>query len=395
VSAGRRRIQDGLVVAQVALSVVLLVGASLLLASVWRLQQVDSGYRADRVLAATIYGNFSKYPDVDAQLRLYEPLVERLNQIPGVESAAVTNAVPLVLQNPNETPFDIEGRTPDPARRPRGDVSVASPKYFDTLGIPVLSGRVFTDLDHREAQRVVVINQAMVRHWDGTDPVGSRISATNGDTWWTVVGVVGDIRQFGLDQPAIPQAFIPLAQMPTGLGAQIMVRGAGDPQALAKVVTETVHALDPDMPVEDVQTLEEARRESLATPRLTAMLLAIFAGLAMVVTLAGVTGVIAANVSQRTREFGVRMALGATRTWVLTMVLKQGLGLVALGLVLGLAAASAFSTTLSAYLFATPPRDPLVLLAVAGIFLIAGVLACLGPARRATGVDPLVALRSE
>ncbi len=395
VSAGRRRLQDGLVVAQVAVSVVLLVGASLLLASVWRLQQVDSGYRADRVLAATVFGNFSKYPDVESQLRLYEPLVERLNQIAGVESAAVTNAVPLVLQNPNETPFDIEGRTPDPSRRPRGDISVASPKYFDTLGIPVLSGRVFTDLDHREAQRVVVINQAMVRHWDGSDPVGSRLSADNGDTWWTVVGVVGDIRQFGLDQAAIPQAFIPLAQMPTGLGAQVMVRGAGDPTALAKIVTDAVHALDPDMPVEDVQTLEEARRESLATPRLTAMLLSIFAGLAMVVTLAGVTGVIAANVSQRTREFGVRMALGATRTWVLTMVLKQGLGLVAFGLVLGLAAASAFSTALSAYLFDTPPRDPFVLLAVAGIFLVAGLLACLGPARRATGVDPLVALRSE
>ena len=282
-----------------------------------------------------------------------------------------------------------------PERRPRGDVSVASPKYFETLGIPVLSGRVFTDLDHREAPRVVVINQTMVRHWDGTDPVGSRLSADNGDTWWTVVGVVGDIRQFGLDQAAIPQVFIPLAQMPTGLGAQVMVRGAGDPQTLAKVVIDTVHALDPDMPVEDVQTLEQARMESLATPRLTALLLSLFAGLAMVVTLAGVTGVIAANVSQRTREFGVRMALGATRTWVLTMVLKQGLGLVALGLVLGLAAASAFSTALSAYLFATPPRDPLVLLAVAGIFLIAGLLACLGPARRATGVDPLVALRSE
>jgi putative ABC transport system permease protein len=395
VSSSRRRVQDALVVAQVAVSVVLLVGASLLLASLWRLQRVDSGYRADRVLAATVYGNFSKYPDVESQLRIYEPLVERLNQTPGIESAAVTNAVPLVLQNPNETPFDIEGRTPDPERRPRGDVSIASPKYFDTLGIPVLSGRVFTDLDFREAQKVVVINQAMVRHWDGSDPIGSRISADNGDNWWTVVGVVGDIRQFGLDQPAIPQVFIPLAQMPTGLGAQVMVRGPGDPQALAKVVIDTVHALDPDMPVEDVQTLEQARLESLATPRLTALLLSLFAGLAMVVTLAGVTGVIAANVSQRTREFGVRMALGATRTWVLTMVLKQGLTLVALGLAIGLAAAAAFATALSAYLFATPPRDPLVLVAVAATFLLAGVLACLGPARRATGVDPLVALRAE
>jgi predicted permease len=395
VSAGRRRVQDGLVVAQVALSVVLLVGASLLLASVWRLQRVETGYRTDRVLAATVFGNFSKYPNAEAQLRLYEPLVERLNALPGVEAAAITNAVPLVLTNPNETPFDIEGRTPDPARRPRGDVRVASPRYFEALGIPVLAGRAFTDLDHREAQRVVVVNQAMVRFWEGSDPVGSRLSTDSGTTWWTVVGVVGDTRQFGLDRDAVPQAFIPLAQMPGGLGGRIMVRGAGNPTSLARSVIDTVHALDPDMPVEDVQTLEEVRSASLARPRLTALLLSIFAGLAMIVTLAGVTGVIAANVSQRTREFGVRMALGATRGWVLTMVLRQGLALVATGLAIGLAAAAAFSSALSAYLFATPPRDPLVLLGVAAVFVLAGGLACLGPARRATSVDPLVALRAE
>jgi putative ABC transport system permease protein len=395
VSAGRRRVQDALVVAQVAVSVVLLVGASLLLASVWRLQRVESGYRADRVLAATVFGNFSKYPDAESQRRFYEPLVERLNTLPGVESAAITNAVPLVGGNPNETPFDIEGRTPDPARRPRGDVRVASPRYFETLGIPVVSGRAFTALDHKDAQRVVVINQAMIRFWEGGDPIGARLSTNGGDTWWTVVGVVGDVRQFGLDRAAVPQAFIPLAQMPSGVGGRLMVRSAGDPTALARSITEAVHALDADMPVEDVQTLEAARSDSLARPRLTAVLLAIFAGLAMVVTLAGVTGVIAANVSQRTREFGVRMALGATRTWVLTMVLKQGLALVAIGLVLGLGAAAVFSSALSAYLFDTPPRDPLVLVAVAATFLLAGVVACLGPARRATGVDPLVALRSE
>jgi len=395
VSAGRRRLQDALVVAQVALSVVMLVGASLLLASVWRLQRVDSGYRADRVLAATVFGNFSKYPDAESQRRFYEPLVERLNALPGVEAAAITNAVPLVGANPNETPFDIEGRTTDPARRPRGDVRVASPRYFDTLGIPVVAGRVFTALDHKDAQRVVVVNQAMVRYWEGSDPIGARLSTDDGDTWWTVVGVVGDVRQFGLDRAAVPQAFIPLAQMPTGLGGRIMVRSTGDPTALARSVADAVHALDPDMPVEDVQTLEQVRSDSLARPRLTALLLAIFAALAMAVTLAGVTGVIAANVSQRTREFGVRMALGATRTWVLTMVLKQGLGLVALGLVLGLIGASMFSTALSAHLFDTPARDPLVLLAVTVIFLVAGVLACLGPARRATSVDPLVALRAE
>ncbi len=395
VSAGRRRLQDALVVAQVALSVVMLVGASLLLASVWRLQRVDSGYRADRVLAATVFGNFSKYPDAQSQLALYEPLVERLNQLPGVDAAAITNAVPLVGANPNETPFDIEGRTPDAARRPRGDVRVVSPRYFEALNIPVLLGRAFSPLDHREAARVVMINQAMVRYWDGGEPVGARLSVDNGTTWWTVVGVVGDVRQFGLERAAVPQAFIPLAQMPNGLGGRVILRTAGDPAAVTRAMVDAVHALDPDMPVEDVQTLEEVRSESLAAPRLTALLLSIFAGLAMAVTLTGVTGVIAASVSERTREFGVRMALGATRGWVLRMVLRQGLVLIACGLALGLVAAAVFSKALSAYLFDTPPRDPFVLAAVALVFVVAGLLACLGPARRATGVDPLVALKAE
>ena len=346
-------------------------------------------------MTANAFGNFSKYPDVQSQLRLYEPLVQQLNTLPGVDAAAITNAVPMVMQMPSETLFDIEGRTTDAARRPKGDVNIASPRYFETLGIPIFSGRAFTDLDHREAPRVVIVNQAMARYWDGADPVGAHVSADNGDTWWTVVGVVGNVRQFGPDQAPNPQAYIPLAQMPSGLGAQLLVRGSGDPATLARMVRNAVHTLDPDMPVEDIQTLEDVRRGALAAPRLTALLLSIFAGLALAVTLAGITGVIAANVSQRTREFGLRMALGATRTWVLTMVLKQGLTLVAAGLVAGLAGAMAFSTMLSSYFYETPPRDPMVMLVVSVVFMAAGLLACLGPARRATGADPLVALRSE
>jgi putative ABC transport system permease protein len=188
---GQRRLQDAMVVAQVALSVVLLVGASLLLASVVRLESIDAGYQGSRVLTANVAGNFSKYPNAAAQLQLYEPLVERLNGTAGIEAAAITNAVPLVPQNPGETPFDIEGLTTDPNQRPNGDLNIASPRYFDVLGIPVLAGRVFENLDHREAPGVAVINQAMVRHWQGRDPVGSRISFNNGDSWLTVVGVVG------------------------------------------------------------------------------------------------------------------------------------------------------------------------------------------------------------
>lgn len=393
---GRKRLQGALIVAQVAVSVILLAAAGLLLASFYRLQGVDPGYRADRVLSAEVFGNFSRYPDANAQRRLYLPLIERLENTPGIVSAAVTNGVPLGGVPPGTTRFDIEGRvSDDPDRRPGTDVRVASPRYFETLGIPLLRGRAFSDLDRDEAARVVMINQAMTRYWDGSDPVGSRISSDRGETWYTIVGVVGDVRQFGLDQAAIAQVYVPLAQTPQGLLGRVLVRTTGDPAAMGQVVREVVHAIDPNQPVENVRTLEDLRDRFLATPKLTATLLGVFAALALIVTLAGIAGVIATSVSQRTREFGVRMALGASRDAVLTMVLRQGLMMIGLGLALGIAGAIAAGRLLSAYLYETTPADPLILGGVALAFLAAGTLACLGPARRATAVDPLIALRAE
>ena len=399
VSGGRRLVQNGLIVAQVAVSVILLVGASLLLTSFYKLQQVESGYKGEQVLTGEVFGNFSKYPNADSQRRFYEPLVERLNALPGVTSAAITNAVPLTVGNPFPIPFRIEGSEVEPERRPTTSVSNASPRYFDTLGIPILSGRAFTELDHNEAPRVAIINQAMAAAWNGADPIGSRITAGNPPpkqepVWYTVVGIAGNVRQFGLERDAVGQVYIPLSQQPNA-GGRILVRSAGDPVALTNAVRDAVHALDPDMPVENVRTLDEVRDNYLATPRLTAMLLALFAGLALAVTLTGITGVIATSVSQRTQEFGVRMAMGASRDSVLMMVLRQGLLLVALGLAIGLAASLGLARVLSTYLYNTAPRDPFVLAAVAVIFLVVGTLACLGPARRATAVDPLVALRAE
>jgi putative ABC transport system permease protein len=209
------------------------------------------------------------------------------------------------------------------------------------------------------------------------------------------VGVVGDVRQFGLAQETVAQAYIPLAQTPVGVAGQVLVRTAGPPAAFAQVLRETVHAVDPNQPVEEVQTLDDLRSEALAAPRLTATLLGVFAALALLVTLAGIGGVIATSVTARTREFGVRMALGASRESVLAMVLRQGLSLVAAGLVVGIGGALAAGRVLSSYLYQTAPRDPLIFAAVAAVFIIAGALACLIPARRATTVDPLIALRAE
>ena len=401
----RRKMQGALIVAQVAVSVMLLVGAGLLLASFYRLQSVDTGYRADGVLSAQIFGNFSRYPNITTQRALYLPVLERLQAQAGVSAAAITNAVPLGGGAPGTTRFDIEGRAvDDPERRPTTDVRVATPRFFATIGVPVISGRVFNDLDSEESMPVVVINKAMTKYWDGTDPVGSRIGlpapplrgATTPQTaWYTIVGVVGDVRQFGLAQETVAQVYVPLTQTPFGIAGQILVRTAGDPAAFGNVLRATVHAVDPNQPVENVQTLADLRSEALAAPKLTATLLGVFAALALLVTLAGIGGVIATSVQQRTKEFGLRMALGAHRGTVLTMVLRQGLTLVAIGLVFGIAGALAAGRVLSAYLYQTAPRDPMIIAAVAAVFLLAGVLACLIPARRATTVDPLIALRAE
>jgi putative ABC transport system permease protein len=210
-----------------------------------------------------------------------------------------------------------------------------------------------------------------------------------------VVGVAGNVRQYGLNREGIAQVYLPLVQTPSSFAGSLLVRTTADPAALAVAVREAVHSLDPDLPVESMKTLEDLRNGFLATPRLTAVLLMLFATLALIVTLAGLTGVIATSVSQRTQEFGIRLALGETPGGLLSAVLRQGLLLVALGLVAGIAASAFAARILTAFLFDTEPSDPPTLVAVALAFILAGAVACLGPARRATRVDPMLALRSE
>jgi putative ABC transport system permease protein len=398
-TTGRRRVQNALIVAQVAVSVVLLVGAGLLLASFVRLQKVDPGYRSDHVLAAEAFTNFSRYPNVDAQLRFYQPVLERLQHEPGIIAAAVTNAVPLSANTPFANPFKIEGTATDDAdKRPTADVRIVTADYFKTLGIPLVNGRPFTDLDYKDAPAVALINKAMLRYWDGKNPIGSRIAFStransNEPIWTTIVGVVGDVRQFGLDQ-TVAQIYQPMSQS-QGFGGRFLIRTQGDPTLAAKVLRDDIHAVDAAMPVVNVKTLDDLRDRYLATPKLTAMLLTIFAALALVVTMAGLTGVIATSVSQRTQEFGVRMALGASRERVLRLVISQGLALVGVGLVIGIAASAALTRVLSTYLFDTEPTDPATFALVITAFVVAGIVACTGPAWRATTVDPMTALRAD
>jgi putative ABC transport system permease protein len=393
----RRRLRSGLVVAQVAVSFVLLVGATLLLESFHRLSTVDLGYRTDKVITAAIFGNFTTMnSSADAALRIHTGILERLRSTPGVVAAAVTSSVPLSNIQPGQSTIRIEGRTSSDRRVLEADPNVASDGYFETLAIPVVAGRTLRPSDTQDAPPVAVINESMARYWDASDPIGSRfiVEGARRELWITVVGVVKDFRLYRADREVEPQFYRPFQQT-GGFAGRVLVRADGNPRALASAIQAAVHAVDPKAPVEELQTLDELKEGRLAAPGLTAGLLSIFAVVALVITLAGVAGVISTSVAHRTREFGLRMALGASRRSVLQLVLGQGVLLVGIGLVIGLAGAYAFSQLITTYLFATRVTDVAAYAGVALVFLAAAIVAAAGPARRATTIDPLIALKTE
>jgi predicted permease len=393
----RQRVRSALVIAQVTVCFALVVAAALFLESFHRLSTVNLGFVDDEhVLTAQLHGNFSHQQTPEEFVRFFDAVLDGLKRTPGVISAAVTNAVPLTGA-PGPMPLKIQGQAEqEPA--PSVDGNVITSEYFTVLGVPVLRGRMFAASDTAAAPRVAVINQSMARLWDRRDPVGSEFivpTGANGEPRsYQVVGVVGDIRQYQVDQQTQAQFFIPMAQS-TGFGAQIMLRTTRDPMTLAGPIKTVVHSLDREMPVEDIQTIRELRLGQLQSPMLATVLLSTFAGLALVITLAGIAAVIATSVSQRTREFGLRMALGASRSSVLGLVLGQAERLLAVGLILGAGGALVFSRVLGQYLFNTPTNEPRIYVAVALVVLVAGTVACLAPARRATKVDPLRALRAD
>ena len=390
---GPRRARGVLVVSQVAFSFMLLIAAGLMLRSFWKLQQVDPGFRSENVLTAGVALNWSKYDTDDKVRRFGLDLLRNVEAEPEVRSAALSFSVPLAQSNPFNRPFQIEGRPVEEAARPSLDFRVVSPRYFETIGQRLVRGRFFTEGDDHEAQPVAVVNEALARHYfGGQDPIGQRVSfGDEGEPWVTIVGVVGDVRYYGLDREAGHELYRPFAQQP-GWGA-ILVRTRVEPTRAVALVGRAVHAIDSEQPVDRIRPLSEVRSESVARPRLTAVLLGIFALVALVITAAGIGGVLALSVSQRTVEIGVRMAMGAERHAVLRMILEQGLGLVVAGLGLGVVGAVLLSRAIERLLFGVPGTDPLTYVAVALLLLAVAALACLLPARRAASVDPLVALR--
>ena len=395
-STGRQRLRAGLVVAQVAVSFVLLVGAALLLQSLYRLASVPLGYELDRVVTADIGGNFSLFPTPEASIDLHRRVVDQLKATPGIVSVAATSRVPLTNIQPFRAQVRILGaETASSPGTLEADPGVATEGYFETLGVTTFAGRTFDGRDTADSTRVAVINASMARFWRGADPVGSRFALeTNPPQTLTVIGVVNDSHPFGPERDVQPQFFQPMEQSGFG-GGGLVIRTNGPPAELAKTITSAIHRVNPQIPVEDLRTLEDLKQSRLSVPGLTAILLSIFAGVALLVTLAGITGVIATSVSQRTREFGLRMALGSTRASVLALVMRQGIVLVIAGLVLGAVGAIAFTRLLENYLFGTTPTDVSAYVAVAALFFVTAIMATLGPARRATTIDPLIALRSE
>jgi predicted permease len=402
-SGGKNRIRGLLVAAQVAISFTLLTAAGLLIQSLIKLRNVDSGFNPENVLVMRLAPNWSRFSNIQTSnaqfISYFRRMLERMSQEPGVVEASVASTYPLnpagITQGPNNIAIQLEGRPRDDTQpAAQIDPRAVSPGYFRILGIPLINGRMFTDADDDKAPRVAIVNEAAARgRWGSEDPVGKRISFNNGETWVTIVGVVRNVKQYGLEKEPTEEIYSPVAQAPFGSFLVIKTRGA--PMEESKRIRDAVHQVDGETAIDQVKTLQQVVDDSVASPRLTAGLLGLFALLALVITAAGITGVMALVVTQRTREIGIRIALGATRPRIVAMMMRQALLLVVLGLVVGLAGALWLNGLIASLLFATPSADPVTFTAVSCLLILVGAAACLIPSLRATGIDPILTLRRE
>ena len=401
-SSRRQRLQRGLVVAQIAVSVVLLTGAGLLTRTMLQLSEVDTGLREQEVLTMEIPLGFGTRSDADARA-LYERMRYEVGAIPGVREVGVGSTMPL-----RSTQFQLElkadGRVLAPGEpMPRAEYRPVSPEYFRAAGIPLLKGREFTSGDQLGSALVVVINQTLAdKLFPDRDPIGRRIAWTGdvlrfipvtGD-WRMVVGVVGDTKDGGLDAPPRGVVFMPFAQEPVFAGG-LVIQAARSAPGLIPAATRVVRDIAPNEPIENVLTVDQIRDESVAPRRLNAVLISSFGGLAVIIAAVGIAGVLAFSVSARTNEIGIRMTLGADSGRVQRMVLKEGGVLLVLGLVLGVGGAIFGTRLIQGLLFGVEPHDPITLAGVAMMMMAVGIAACWLPALRAARIDPGVAIRAQ
>ena len=399
-SAGHRRMRSLLVVSEIALSLVLLVGAGLLMRSFLKLQAVAPGFNPNNMLTMRVSLEGPNYENDESRIAFYDQLLDNIKALPGVQSVGARYHIPLVpADNYANLAFAIEGRLSEPANRPTAFYNTVSPDLFRTMEIPVSKGRPFNEHDDQKAQRVIIINETLARrYFPGEDPIGKRMTLEDEnpkeEDWATIVGVVKDTKPLALDGKPAPEMYMPFAQLPARSMA-LMIRTTSKPESVAAAVRRNVQALDRNQLAYGLRTFEGVMSEAVAAPRFRASLLGVFAAVALILAMVGVYGVMSYAVTQRTREIGIRMALGAEPRDALKMVMKQGAKLAVAGVAIGLGGAAALTWLIEGLLFDVRAADPATF--VAAPLLLAGValLACYLPARRATKVDPIVALRCE
>ena len=395
-----RLVRRVLVVSEVALAVVLLVGAGLLIRSFQLLRQVDNGFTTENRLTMKMVLPMPKYAKPEARRAFYDEMLRRVKEVPGVESAGMITFLPLVVNGMNFT-FSVEGHTsPGDMKLPFAVYRTVSPDYFNAMGIPLQRGRFFDAHDSHDSQPVVVVNRRLAEQfWPNEDPVGKRLKVGPLDSpsqWLTIAGVVGDARQTSIYDQKM-EFYVPYMQETRGFMAprDLVVRTKVDASSIAAAVRQEVWAVDKDQPISNVRTMDEVFAAAISQERFQTLLLGLFAALALVLACVGLYGVISYSVAQRTHEIGIRMALGAQPIDVLKLVIRQGMFLTIAGLVVGIAAGAMVTRVLSDMLFGVTARDPLTFVGAPLLLLLVAFLACYIPARRATRIDPLVALRYE
>ena len=391
-SRSRNRFRSALVVAEVAFALLLTMGATLMMRTLLRLQATSPGFEADGVLTASITLPALKYPNAAQRIAFYRPLLERLSALPGVQAASMASLIPFGGSDTGVNLL-IEGQPPPrPEETPIFWRRIIDPGYFRVMRIPVIRGREFSQQDSG-SPRIAIVNETMARHyWPGADATGKRFGSPN--HWYTIVGVVGDIKFTSLTQDAAPEFYEPYAQTPIA-DMVLAMRASAAPLLLAPALREAVRETDPNQPVSRITSMEEYLSRAMGTPRLSAFLLAGFGGTALLLAAIGIYGVISFSVTRRTREIGLRIALGARARDVTLMVVRQAVTLASTGVAIGAAGALALSKVMQGMLFGVDAREPLAYFEVSALLIGIATLAAYVPARRAAGVSPSSALRCE
>jgi putative ABC transport system permease protein len=374
-----------------------------MLRSLWALQRVPLGFDPSQVLTMRLSLPVASYQTPEQVVGFYSRLLDQVRAIPGIRTAGAVRALPLG-STIGDFGLRVEGFTPTPGTGAKGDWQIASAGYLEAIGERVIRGRSITPDDKTDTMLVALINEEMARrYWAGRDPIGGRFQiggGTQNRPFVTVVGIVGDVRHNAITQAVKEKFYVPHTQWHKSVGNAIrtmtlVMKAQGDPQALANPVRQSIRELDPNLPVAEVRTMDEVVVATLSAPRFTGMLLGVFAALALALSAIGIYGVLSYVVSRRTREIGIRVAVGAGRGQVLRLVLGRGVGLALVGIAAGLAAAAFLSRVMTTLLHDVQPGDPATYATVAGVLTIVAIVASLVPAWRATRVDPVKALKAE